>query len=418
MKITEIFENIKLAFEAIQSSKLRSLLASLGVVIGISFVIIMGWILEGLDSVVDDTFNTVGEDMLYLDRWDWSGGTNWKLSRQRKPITLEQAYELQARLTSAEAVIPNLNRWGGTVFKYGSNTYQGIQVVGVTHENALTPSGDLLLGRYFTAFEDEMGANVIVIGYTVYETIFPNEDPLGKFIQVNGHQYQIVGVVKKRGGMFLDFLDNQNFVPIKSFSKIFGTARRSVSIGIKAGGIENLDIVRAEAVGIMRTVRNLQPWDEDDFSVNETKAFERSAANLRMGVWAIGIGMTFLSFLVGVIGIMNIMFVSVAERTKEIGIRKAIGAKKSSILTQFIVEAAALCMIGAVISFVLCTVIIYLAATILPQYVEVASFLSPYIPLKLLAVAAFVSIFVGISAGYIPALRAANLDPVEAIRAE
>jgi putative ABC transport system permease protein len=418
MKFFEFIENIKIAFDAMRSNKLRSLLASLGVVIGISFVIIMGWILEGLDTVAEDTFNSMGEDMLHIHKFDWSGGMSWKLARQRKDITYEQYLDFKDRMKSAEIVMPNLSTWGGVTLKYGNETYQGISIFGTTYENAMTPSGKILEGRHFNQFEDEYGANVILLGYGVYNTIFPNGNALGKTIKMNGHKMEVIGVIEKRGGMFLDFLDNQCFIPYKKYQSVFGKHGRSVSIAIKAGSKDRLDYIRDETIGIMRTVRNLQPGEENDFSINESKVFEEQSKTIRFSVWAIGIGMTILSFIVGLIGIMNIMFVSVTERTKEIGIRKAIGAKKRSIRMQFITESATLCFIGAIISFIFTAPLIYATATIVPKFFSQASFLSPVIPYNLLIIATIVSIVVGILAGLIPAIRAANLDPVEAIRTD
>lgn len=417
MKFYELIENIKIAFDAMRMNKLRSLLASLGVVIGISFVIIMGWILEGLDTVAEDTFNAMGNDMLYVHKFDWSGGSNWKLMRQRKDITFDHYRDFKSRVQNAEIILPNITTWGGNI-KYNNETYQGISIVGTTYENAFVPSGEIFEGRHFNQFEDEYGSNVIVLGYNVYETVFPRGNALGKTVKLNGHKFKVIGVIVKRGGMFLDFLDNQCFIPYKSFQGIYGKSGRSVSIGVKAGGTDNLDEVRTETIGAMRVVRNIHPLDENDFSINESKVFEEQSKNIRFGVWAVGIGMTILSFIVGLIGIMNIMFVSVTERTKEIGIRKAIGAKKRSIRLQFITESAALCFIGAIISFFFTSPVIYATATIVPKFFEQASFLSPVIPYELLIIATIVSIFVGILAGLIPAMRAANLDPVEAIRSE
>jgi putative ABC transport system permease protein len=181
-----------------------------------------------------------------------------------------------------------------------------------------------------------------------------------------------------------------------------------------------LDIVRTEAIGHMRAIRNVPPDADDDFSINEMKAFDQQAKNIRIGIWVVGMGLTILAFIVGSIGIMNIMYVSVTERTKEIGIRKAIGARRSSILAQFLIESALLCMAGALIAFPIAQGIVagarFLAVDVLEQ--EWASVISPLIPLDLLGIAVAVSVVVGLLAGLLPALRASRLDPVEALRYE
>jgi len=417
MRISEIIESVRISYAAMWANKMRSFLASLGVVIGISFVILMGWVLSGLDKAMQDTFNIIGVDMLYVDRWDWAGGKSWKEIRQRKDISLKQVEGLISRLQSAEVAIPMVTKWGGAL-KYDSEQYSGFRIVGTTYEHSLTPAGEIEMGRHFSRFEEEKGANVVIIGQKIYETIFNGKDAIGETIKLSGHKFTIIGVIRKQGTMFFDFLDYQCFIPIKRFTSIFGKYSRSYTVSIKAGSEERLDEVRSETIGLMREIRNIEPQEDNDFSINETKAFESSVATIRLYVWGIGIGMTFLSFIVGIIGIMNIMFVSVTERTKEIGIRKAIGAKKSSIMSQFLVEAASLCFIGAITAFIGTSILIYLAATFLPKIVPELEFLPSFMPYELLFIATVVSVLVGVLAGVIPAFRASNLNPVDALRYE
>ncbi|MFA7325336.1 MAG: ABC transporter permease [Candidatus Kapaibacterium sp.] len=413
--LNEIKESIILSIEALRSNKLRAFLASLGVVIGISIVIMMGWLLGGLDKAMQDTFSIIGTDMLFVDKWDWTGSDNWKNVRNRKDLTEKQAEQLKNLHGSAEYIIPSINQWSTNIEFKGEN-YTGMTAVGTTAENVHTPVGNLLLGRFFNDFEEEYGSNVIVIGYLVYATVFQGVDPIGKTIKLNGRPLRVIGVVQKRGTMFFDFIDRQMFLPLKKYAGIWNIDKKSMSIGIKAGLDNNLDEVRNETIGLMRIIRNLKPNEQNDFSINETKAFEKSIADIRLQVYTVGIGMTLLAFIVGIIGIMNIMFVTVTERTKEIGIRKSLGAKKRAIWIQFLVESSVLCLIGAFLSLIICSVIAYLAATYLPEYYPEIGFLLPVLPTELFVIAAVVSLVVGLLAGLIPAIRAANLDPVEALR--
>lgn len=417
MIFTEIIESIKLSFSSLRTNKLRSFLASLGVVIGISVVIMMGWALSGLDSAMKETFSIIGTDMIYIDKWDWTGTRNWKEIRNRKNISYSEVKKMVEKNSMAENVIPNINQWGVSINHKGE-TYKGMTVVGTTAENAKTPVGNMLEGRYFNEFEEETGTNVIVIGHTVYKTMFPNGNAIDKEIKIKGHKFRIIGVVQKRGTAFFDFIDRQTFIPIKKFAKIWNINSKSFSIGVKAGSEGRLERIRDESIGLMRVIRNLKPWEGNDFSINETKAFERSIREIRIRIWNVGIGMTLLSFFVGIIGIMNIMFVSVTERTKEIGIRKSLGAKKRSIWIQFLVEAAVLSFLGAIIALIFSSLFAFLIGTYIPNYVEELSFLKPYLPMKLFVIATVVSTIVGLFAGLIPAIRAANLDPVNALRFE
>ena len=422
MKILiEIFENLKMSFEAMIASPMRSFLASLGVMVGISIVILMGWLLDGLDNSFQKTFEIMGADMVFVDKWDWTGGKSWRFLQNRKDITLEQANKLKELHKSAELVIPNLNQWGQTI-AYNGNTIEEMSIVGAPSENRFTPVGELEQGRYYNEFEENQGAFVTVIGYNVFKNLFPNGDALNKTVKINSRKYTIIGVVKKRGTFIFDFIDNQTFIPLSNFMKVYGYRDRSVNIGVKAGNKDNLDKVRAETIGLMRTIRNIKPAGENDFSLNEAKAFEESIAKIRSMIWIAGILLTMLSFIVGIIGIMNIMFVSVTERTKEIGIRKSMGAKKRSIWTQFLVESSSLTLAGAFASIIICTILINLIRVIIvavaPSFADIVDFFPPYLSIELMIIASAVSIILGVLAGLIPAIRASNLDPVSALRSE
>ena len=234
MKLSEVIESLKQAFDSMKANKLRALLASLGVVIGISFVILMGWVLAGLDKALEDTINLIGTDMLYVDKWDWAGGKNWKDLRSRKSITLKQANALSERMKSAEYIIPVARKWGNTI-KYGTDDLKGISVEGTKSEYGLTPGGTVVEGRFFNQTEERTGTKVAVLGYGIYKTLFDEKDAIGKVIKINGHKYWIIGVVKKQATLLTDFIDQVVYIPFQSFVTQFGINNRSISIAVKAG---------------------------------------------------------------------------------------------------------------------------------------------------------------------------------------
>lgn len=403
-----------MALMSLLSNKLRASLAMLGVVIGITFVLLMGWLLGGLDKVFEVTLSTFGEDVLYIDKWDWAGGDNWVELRNRKDITFEQYKKVKERLSNRgfELVMPSVASMNGRI-KYDDIVATNVMIQSTTHQYPQTVGNKISDGRFFNEQENETGSRVCIIGNTVKENVFPKIDPINKDLKINGITYRIIGVMKN-GGFGPDFLDNQVIIPIKRFFSQFGN-KRSVEIDVKIGSKDPqvIEDAKFEIRSIMRQVRSIEPGGKDDFTVNSQEQFKKQFDQLRLVVWGVGLFMTGLSFLVGSIGIMNIMFVSVTERTKEIGLRKALGATKKSILTQFIIESVFLCFLGAILGLILTSIVAYIASNKL----DIEYLSSSLKPLQV-AIAIIVGVLVGVIAGAVPAFRAARLDPIEALRAD
>lgn len=409
---TEFKEGLIIAFNALRANMLRAVLTTLGIVIGITTVTIMGWLVEGLNNAFLDSLSTLGTDVIYVDKFDWSGGGKWMLYRNRKNITVQQCDMLRSQLTTAAAVVPEMQRFGSTL-SYRDNSVSSEQVMGTTDEYMMISGNTVESGRFFSQVESNDGRDVVVIGSDIAQNLFPNQTAIGNTIEVDRTPYQIVGVFAKQGGLFGIFSsDNLAIIPVKAFQRRYGNLVRAIA-AVKARDPNDVDNTKYEVLGAMRKVRGLRPNSLDDFSLNQQQQFVDQTAAIRNGIYAAGLAIAALSLLVGGIGIMNIMFVSVTERTKEIGIRKALGARRRMILFQFLVEAAVLCLVGGLIG-------LGLASGIAPaiKYGFDVSFLPVFIPPLFIVLSLSVSITVGLVAGFIPAFRASRLDPVDSLRYE
>ena len=406
----DMAESLKIALAAIKANKSRGVLTTLGIVIGILAVITTMTAANGLGNTFRESISALGSDVLYVSRRPWIMTGNFFQFRNRKNLGLKEAQKLEESLKNALAINPTTNT--NKNIKYKSTTLEGITIIGTTDKHMMVSASVPEQGRFLTAFDVQFKKRVCVIGAEIKERMFEDIEPINKKIKLGRSKYRVVGVMEKQGsaGFFGGpNFDRQVFVPITSFMKSYGGNNRDFNIAVKAPPNISLANFEYEVVGEMRKIRKLKPTQEDDFSINQMNQLVGAYNNVMGVIVLIGLVITGISLFVGGIGVMNIMFVSVTERTREIGIRKAIGAKRRSILTQFLFESSTICLIGGFIGLVLA----FGVTALISKFLMPAS-----ISMPIVMVAILVSVFTGVLSGFIPAFKASKLKPIEALRYE
>ncbi|MGA2668869.1 MAG: ABC transporter permease [Ignavibacteria bacterium] len=405
--LLEIKEGIIISFNAIKANKMRSILATLGIVIGIIAVTLLQTAIEGINNAFEKSISSIGVDVLYVQKFEWFGKEDWSVYRNRPDIKMTHYEYLRKNLTTAVSVSPTVGTNRSVTFQEYST--ENVMVFGTTEEYQRTVDLSISDGRFFTKRESDGGYNVCVIGSDVKDAFFSKINPLGQTIQISGYNFRVIGVLDKMGSMLgLFSLDNRVVIPLNKFFKCFGT-KRPITINVKAPGIDAMDDTKEEVRAVMRRARHIPIGGKDDFGINQQEAFRQTYDQLTSLIKTLGTAITMLALIVGSIGIANIMFVSVKERTKEIGIRKAIGAKRRTILFQFITEAVTICLMGGLIGL----------SIAFPISLMIDAFLLPTaMPLWVVGLALFISVLAGVVAGFFPAFQASKLDPVDALRYE
>lgn len=406
-------ESIQMALAAVRTSKLRSLLTLLGVAVGVFSIISVMTGVGVLQNSIEEGMMQLGANTFQVQKFPAfnTGPDDRRRFRNRKDITIEQAEMVQEKATLAAAVGIEVWSFGKVYVWRDQKTNPNISLGGENIDGLVTNDWTVENGRSFSAQDMDEGRKVIILGQAVTEKLFPPSiNPIGESVRVDGSVYKVIGVFAKKGGNLGGNQDNFGAIPITTFMQKYGKNTRSVNIMVKALNREVLDDAIEQVRSILRTARKVPPGQEDDFAYfsNDSliKQFNEFTLYLRLGVLLV----SSIALLAAGVGIMNIMLVSVTERTREIGIRKAIGAQKRDILTQFMVEAIILSELGGILGVV--------AGVLTGNVVGVLLEVPAVIPWDWAAIGIIVCSLVGLLFGVYPAWKAANLDPIEALRYE
>ncbi len=406
---SEFKEGLAIAIRAIKANKARAVLTTLGIVIGVTSVVLMSTAIRGIDNSFEKGISSLGADVLYIDKWAWFSNVDWWKIRKRKNLKYEDFEKFKQLAKLPAAVSPTL--WTIETVKRDDYALSEIFVTGTNEDYVQTSNFTFESGRWFTEIESDGSRYVCILGNDIAKNLFPNLNPIDRTIKIKGYDFKVIGVLDVVGSFIMGSFnpDKQVFVPIKTIMKHFvNDDFRSVTINVRAPSNAMIEETKLEAESVMRKVRGLSIKDESDFSINQQEGLTQSYESTVGVIQIAGYFITGLSLFVGAIGIMNIMFVSVKERTKEIGIRKAIGAKRRTIMMQFLYESSTICLLGGLIGLILAIILSMVVNQFLPTSVSVESVI----------IAIGISLLTGVAAGLAPAYSAAKLDPVEALRYE
>jgi putative ABC transport system permease protein len=399
---------MKIAIDAIRANKLRSVLTVLGNVVAVMSVIMVVAVIDGVNTYVGEKILEQGLQVVYVDKYGLiTNDDDFREAEKRRDLTLREAGALEQRMRLASRVTAQVEAQKRV--RAGKNELQNVTVKGTTAGYEEVGKFELADGRHLDTSDVDRRRAVAVIGSEVAERLFPGLDPIGQTVKVGGNALLVVGVLKSKGNVLGQSQDNVVITPLGEFEKIFGS-RRSLTIIVKAAPDTPLERVEDEARVVLRAERHVPIGKPDDFGISTAETFRALYQSLTGGIFAGTIALVAISLVVGGIVIMNIMLVAVTERTREIGLRKSLGARRSDLIGQFLSEAVVLSTFGGVLGVVLGVAFAILVRTITPLPASI----QPWSVLISLGVASAVGLFFGVY----PATRAAQLDPIVALRQE
>ncbi|MFT3708991.1 MAG: ABC transporter permease [Archangium sp.] len=403
----DILEGSRIALRSLANHRLRTLLTTVGVGIGVATLLAILGITQGMDTSFQAQLASLGSNSVYVSKQPWVQMGNWWEFRGRKRLTLDHLEAVRAQCTYCGAVVPVLDDNDDVEFMGRSLSF--VNITGSTSEYLAVSGFEVTNGRFITEADNESRRLVGVIGTDVADTFFPDIDPVGNTIRVGNKPVTVIGVLSRKGKILDQSQDLAVIIPFSTFKSFF-RGNQSIDIGIQISDVENMDKAEDQLVGILRRARQTPPDKPDDFAINKPEQLASTYEQLTGALYGVALGIGFITLLVGGIGIMNIMLVSVRERTREIGIRRALGAKKRTIITQFVLEATLVSAVGGAMG----TLVGLGGAKVVSLVTPLAATVRPLTIVFGIGFAALVGLVFGIW----PAARAANLDPVEALRDE
>ncbi|NLO18992.1 MAG: FtsX-like permease family protein [Ignavibacteria bacterium] len=407
-----ISESILLAIDSVRKNKLRAILTLLSISIGVFAIIGAGTLVSSMDNAVTNEMASLGENTFIIKRVPsvQMGNTRGKY-RRRRMITYSVYKDFRKKMTTSNLISAESSS-GGQVIKAGNHsTDPDVSLTGADEYYFVNNNISVDQGRAFTAEDITFNRNVAIIGNDILVKVFPNENPIGKRIAIQNQSFTVIGILETKGAVLGQSQDNQVIVPISKFLKHYASWwSQSVTISIKALSKELLEPTVDEAIGIMRTIRKQKPWEDNSFEVETNESIAEQFKNFTSFLSVFGVVSGVIALIAAGVGIMNIMLVSVKERTREIGIRKAIGAKRAWILAQFIIETITLCQLGGAVGIVMGIA----AGNVLGKMLG----MNIVFPLDWVILGIVVCTVLGVVAGSYPAWKAAKLDPIDALRYE
>ncbi len=406
----EFGESTRIALASVWSNKLRAVLTTLGIIIGIVSVTGMATVMNGIEKGFEQDIASLGSNVIYVEKWPWVRGpsTKWweMMNRPNMTESLADALNSSASMVETATAVVSTSR----TLKSKTESMSAATVTGAQANYPSVHEVDLSEGYFFNEFDNQSARHVVVVGAKIAEELYPFGSAFGKELNIDGARYTIIGILTGQGSATEGpaSTDYSVQIPFNAFKQQFGTRWRDVSIQSKIGDGFAIADAKDQMRGVLRLARKLDAKDADNFEINEQESLRAAIEPIKNAIFAIGIGLTALALLVGGIGVMNIMFVTVKERTREIGVRKAVGARRVTILVQFLVEAVVICMVGGIVGVGLAFPLSMLIGAVLPASLD--------LPTVFMAFGMCVAI--GITFGLAPAWSAAKAPPIEALRYE